>query len=162
MKVRPASTHDTAAITAAYIESWRAGYQGLLTDAEIEIEARQRSGYDWHAAIADSDRVVLVAENDDEIIGVAECEHNPRASRLPELEMLYVVPSAWGTGAASALLEAALVAVHRAGHRTVWLRVVEAQARARRFYEREGWQLDEQKAPDSNGLYRLLHYRRDL
>jgi hypothetical protein len=41
------------------------------------------------------------------------------------------------------------------------LEVVEAQARARRFYEREGWRLDQSIPPRSNGLVRLLHYRHD-
>jgi GNAT superfamily N-acetyltransferase len=70
--------------------------------------------------------------------------------------MLYVVPSAWGAGAAKALLDAALSAVWGVGHRSVLLEVIEAQGRARRFYEREGWWLDESTAPRTNGLFRLL------
>ncbi len=76
--------------------------------------------------------------------------------------MLYVIPSAWGTGVAAALLDQAIVAVRGVGHRTVWLEVVEAQARARCFYEREGWRLDARMPPGTNGLFRLLYYRYDL
>ena len=42
------------------------------------------------------------------------------------------------------------------------LRVVEVQAKARRFYEREGWRLDEQLASAHNGFFPLVYYRRDL
>ena len=76
--------------------------------------------------------------------------------------MLYVVPLAWGTGVAAALVAVSLAEARRAGRGSVWLEVVEAQARARRFYEREGGRLDEPIPPSSNGLFRLLHYRHDL
>jgi GNAT superfamily N-acetyltransferase len=138
--IRPATDDDVPAIATAYITSWKAGYAGLLTDAEIEAQAKSRSRY---------------------VLGVVECEHKPKAGRLPWLQMLYVIPPAWGTGTAKALLNEALAAVTRAGHRTTWLEVVEAQTRARRFYEREGWKLDDSIAPTSNGLFRLLHYRHD-
>lgn len=49
-----------------------------------------------------------------------------------------------------------------AGGRRGRLRVVEAQARARRFYEREDWRLDERLAPAHNGFFSLIYYRRDL
>jgi GNAT superfamily N-acetyltransferase len=86
-----------------------------------------RSGRDWASAINQPDRIVLVAEDGSvDILGVAECEHAPGQGRLPWLQMLYVVPSAWGIGAAVGLLQGALDAAHRAGHRTVWLEVVNA------------------------------------
>jgi GNAT superfamily N-acetyltransferase len=75
--------------------------------------------------------------------------------------LLYVVPSAWGTGVGVALLRAALEAVQQAGHRSVWLVVVDRQTRARRFYEREGFVLETGMTPGSNGLFDLVHYRYD-
>jgi GNAT superfamily N-acetyltransferase len=133
-----------------------------LSDADIETQAIQRSGKDWSAALIQPDRVVLVAENDDgRIVGVAECEHEPELGGRPWLQMLYVVPSASGTGAATELLHAALAAVHDAGHRSTWLEVVAKQVRARCFYEREGFVQDQTMEPGSNGLVELLHYRHD-
>ena len=96
-----------------------------------------------------------------EILGVAECEHAPRRGRLPWFQMLYVIPSAWGTGTAKGLLDEALDSANRGGHRTVWLEVVDRQMRARRFYEREGFILDNTMKPGSNGLFDLLYYRHD-
>jgi len=162
MRVRPAVQLDCPAISSAYIESWRAGYRGLLTQADLEVQAEARSGRDWAFAISQSDRIVLVAEDSSaEIVGVAECEHAPAQGRLPWLQMLYVIPSAWGSGAAVELLRGALSAAHRAGHRTIWLQVVDRQERARRFYEREGFRLDNTKEPGSNGFFDLLIYRHD-
>ena len=161
MRVRPAEHSDCSAISSAYLTSWRAGYQGLLSGDELETQALARSGRDWASALSQPDRVVFVAEDEQGIVGVAECEHRPVPGRLPWLQMLYVVPSAWGTGVGVELLRAALGAVHQAGHRSLWLVVVDHQTRARRFYEREGFVLETSITPGSNGLFDLVHYRYD-
>jgi GNAT superfamily N-acetyltransferase len=162
MRVRPAVCSESAAITSAYIASWRGGYQDLLTKEELDTQAEKRITHDWASAIGQADRIVLVAESDSgEILGVAECEHAPVQGHQPWLQMLYVIPSAWGTGVAGNLLHEALNAASEVGNRTVWLEVVERQARARRFYEREGFVLDKTIEPESNGLFDLLCYRHD-
>ncbi len=162
MRIRLAMSSDCSAISSAYLTSWRAGYQDLLTQAEIDVQAKARSLHDWASAINRPDRVVLVAEDGSgSILGVVECEHAPSRDRLPWLHMLYVIPSAWGTGTATGLLHAALDAANEAGHRSVWLEVVDRQTRARRFYEREGFTLDDTMKPGFNGLFDLLRYRHD-
>jgi GNAT superfamily N-acetyltransferase len=138
--IRAAVPAEAAAVGAAYLTSWRAGYAGLVDDDVLEQRASERAGHDWFEPGTST-----VVADDGTILGCAQV-------RGDELEMLYVVPSSWGSGVASALLADA---VQRGAQR---LKVVEAQARARRFYEREGWVPDE-VAPDSNGLFRLLWYR---
>jgi GNAT superfamily N-acetyltransferase len=161
--VRKATGRDGPEISAAYLESWRAGYQGLLPDDELQTQARARREKNWTLTMEQSDRVVLVAEDGNgKLIGVAECEHAPIDGRLPWLQMLYVIPSAWGSGAGTALLHAALEEVRAAGHDSAWLEVVKEQTRARRFYEREGFALDPAMPIGSNGLFDLLCYRYDL
>jgi GNAT superfamily N-acetyltransferase len=162
MRVRPALLSDCPAIISAYLGSWRAGYQNLLTQADLDVQAEIRGRRDWGSANSQHDRIVLVAEDDSgRILGVAECEHAPTQGRLSWVQMLYVIPSAWGTGTANGLLHQSLSAAHECGHRTVWLDVVEPQARARRFYEREGFVLDKTRKPGSNALFNLLYYRHD-
>ena len=162
MRVRSAKPSDCAAIASAYLESWCAGYRDLLPAAVLEAEAQARSGRDWTSALDQPSRVVLVAEDNlGKIIGVAECEHAPNPGHRPWLQMLYVVASAWGSGAAVELLGGALEAVRHAGHHSTWLEVVDRQARARRFYEREGFVLDTTMGPGSNGLFDLIYYRHD-
>jgi GNAT superfamily N-acetyltransferase len=78
------------------------------------------------------------------------------------LDLLYVVPEAWGTGIAAELLRWALGRAASNGTTTVRLRVVETQARARRFYEREGWRYDPDVPATSNDFFALLCMRRDV
>jgi GNAT superfamily N-acetyltransferase len=85
------------------------------------------------------DARVLVAECDGEVVGVATCV---RDGATCELRSLYVVPGAWGTGAGRRLLETALDAMRARGATEAVLWVLEANGRARRFYEREGWTLE--------------------
>ena len=58
------------------------------------------------------------------------------------LEGLYVVPEYWGTGVAGELHDRALEVVRELGSARCHLWVLEDNARARRFYERRGWQED--------------------
>ncbi|MGW1555025.1 GNAT family N-acetyltransferase [Streptomyces sp. NPDC002144] len=56
-----------------------------------------------------------------------------------EVEQLYVGAAYRGTGVAGLLLDDAERRVRERGHRRVWLAVATGNARARRFYERQGW-----------------------
>jgi len=79
----------------------------------------------------------LLAEDDDgAVIGVAGLTDD-------ELTALYVHPEWWGSGAGQLLLDE----VHRALAETcdeAELTVLRTNARARRFYERNGWELREE------------------
>jgi GNAT superfamily N-acetyltransferase len=79
----------------------------------------------------------------------------------PELRALYVMPDAWGSGAGGALIDAVLDAIRADGHGEATLWVGEANGRARRFYEREGWEpTGETKASELGP--EELQYRRQL
>jgi GNAT superfamily N-acetyltransferase len=64
------------------------------------------------------------------------------AGRIFILNDLFVTPEARGTRASVALLEAAKAHAKAAGARRITLRTAHTNARARRVYERNGWQLD--------------------
>ena len=73
-----------------------------------------------------------------------------------EVEQVFVGAAARGTGLAAVLLAEAEQQVAAAGHSTAWLAVVAGNARARRFYEKQGW-IDEGDLP-----YEVDRGRRDL
>ncbi len=61
--------------------------------------------------------------------------------RLGHVMQLFVLPSHWGKGVATALHEAMLEEAPRRGFAELRLFTPSAQGRARGFYEREGWRL---------------------
>jgi len=60
----------------------------------------------------------------------------------PWLDALYVRPESWGTGIAARLHDEAVEVLRAAGVERARLWVLEANVRARRFYERRGWRSD--------------------
>jgi predicted cupin superfamily sugar epimerase/GNAT superfamily N-acetyltransferase len=119
---------DAPAIGRVWHDAWHDGHDGRVPDALVamrtEASFQERAVAEVpHAVVAERGGVVVgfVATGDDE---VAE---------------LFVAQDARGAGVARLLLAAGEGAVRRAGHRTACLGVVVGNARARRFYEREGW-----------------------
>ncbi len=91
----------------------------------------------WQRSPSDA---VIVAVASSGVIGVIEAgDRLDDALDLPKIEMLYVMPLWWGAEVAKGLLAAGTTWIAARGHGAARLRVVEVQARARRFYEREGW-----------------------
>ncbi len=76
------------------------------------------------------------------MIGFASCGASRDATGEGELYAIYVLPEAWGSSAGRALLAAALEAMRTGGFATASLWVLDDNPRARRFYEREGWEHD--------------------
>lgn len=62
--------------------------------------------------------------------------------RTAYLRLIAVDPSRWGSGLGSDLMQWAVGAMESSGFTDAYLWCGESNARARRFYEREGWQPD--------------------
>lgn len=158
--VRP-NGDDAPVIGDVYLRSWRAGYDGLVDPVRLELVAAERSAYDWPAAINDPDARFALGYVDGTAAGVAKIGPDPtEAVRGIWLELLYVAPEFWGSGIAAALLHWATDHAAGDGAAVMRLRVVEAQRRARRFYEREGWEYDPDVPPSHNAFFPLLCMRR--
>ena len=94
-------------------------------------EIRER----WTGLLEAGEHRVLVAERDGDAVGIV-------AVRRGWLDGLYVVPELWGTGVAGDLHDAGLDHLRGLGDPAVRLWVLEENTRARRFYERRGWEVD--------------------
>jgi GNAT superfamily N-acetyltransferase len=84
-----------------------------------------------------------VAETAGEAVGVAAIEGD-------WLNGFYVLPERWGSDVAPVLYAAGMDLIRASGARSAHLWVLEANARARRFYERRGWR--------ENGTTRIVPY----
>jgi GNAT superfamily N-acetyltransferase len=89
----------------------------------------------WRELLARADVAALVAEGRGELLGFA-------VVRPGWLERLYTRPDAWGRGVGSRLHDEALDVLRDLGSSRCSLWVLEANDRARSFYERRGWRLN--------------------
>ena len=78
------------------------------------------------------------------------------------LWMLFLRPGWWGTGLASRLLDAAVAAAGARGRTGMRLHTPTAHARARAFYEREGWTPTGEEYYEAMLGLELVEYRRSL
>ena len=97
----------------------------------------------WREVVARLNHQAYVAVTDGKAVGVAAIEGD-------WLNGFYVRPEQWGSDVAPALHDAVVDAIRTAGCARAHLWVLEANARARRFYERLGW--------SENGTTRVVPY----
>lgn len=154
-EIRPATINDAEAFVSAYERAWDAAIAPLVGSRLEQLAplGARLEGYRASFERFSGDAGALLADRGGEVVGIATHADG-------ELRALYVVPEAWGTGAASALAAAALDAIRRSGHDVAFLWVGENNSRARRFYEREGWTTDGERRADSTfGLTELRYVR---
>jgi GNAT superfamily N-acetyltransferase len=146
--VREALPSDPSAMAALHLRAWRATYAGILPDsflAGLKIEEREAM---WRRSVTEPDRapaerVILVAEADGTLLGLASAGHARGDDELGlgEVYSINVDPPAWGRGAGRALLAAATAWLDgRFPVSILW--VVDRNQRARSMYERAGWGAD--------------------
>jgi len=128
MSIRPALPTDAPRIAEVWGSAWRDGHLGHVPDELVAQRTPESFGTRSEAMI---DRT-FVAEVDGVVVGFV-------ALKDDELDQLFVDAAARGTGVAKALLAEGARRLIEAGHEQPWLAVVTGNARARHFYEREGW-----------------------
>jgi GNAT superfamily N-acetyltransferase len=110
----------------------------------------------------------LVAEHEGELVGHVGFLPGRLSfariddSGLAHFRQLFVRAAHWGTGLATRLHAAAVDEARARGFTAMRLFTPAAQARARRFYEREGWSLARPPAFDERIGLEIAEYRRAL
>ena len=145
--VRGARPEDARTVAEVHVASWRHTYRGLLPDDYLERLSVDDREAMWLGAFADPDPKsgAFVAEVDGRIVGFASfgpSRDEDAAERTGEVPAIYVDPPVLGTGVGRELFEAATIALRDAGFARGTLWVLEANALARRFYEKAGWRWD--------------------
>jgi GNAT superfamily N-acetyltransferase len=188
--IRSASTADAAQIAVVMRDSWFAAYDGIIAPAIIDRAtapdggARVRQSFrmrPWQRMIAAVARQPGRTQADPaapDIIGYASFGPERDVLDMPwpypltsagsggkvaELYALYVHPTWWSTGTGRALMDQVLAKVRAAGYGCITLWVLEANARARRFYQRAGFIPDGARhVLDDLGGVTEIRYRRAL
>lgn len=145
--VRAAIRRDARPVAEVHVASWRHAYRGLLPDDyldKLSIDVREAM---WREAFANPDPKsgAIVAEMSGRIVGFASfgpSRDEDVSDGTGEVPAIYVEPATLGTGVGRELFEAVTLALRGAGFVRATLWVLEANATARRFYEKAGWRWD--------------------
>jgi len=171
ISIRELTAADGPAVAEVRRASWQAAYTGIIKQALLDQAAAQPSGLlrpaPWRrtvVAVADGDHVAVgyAAFGPERSLlasapivpragAAAAAGQPPSAPRLTEAGLagqvgevyaLYVAPDWWSTGTGRSLMSCAVAALTEAGYERAVLWVLQANARARRFYEKAGWAPD--------------------
>ena len=146
MLVRRASRGDLLAVAQVHVLTWQTCYRGLMPDAFLDGLSVSEREASWQKFLEQPQRVLLVCRAERKTVGFASFGMTRDSDRDPasvgELYAIYVVPEFWGRGCGRALWQRARKDLLRAGFSEVTLWVLEANARAREFYQRQGFHRD--------------------
>jgi GNAT superfamily N-acetyltransferase len=158
--LRPATADDAEALIAVMAEGV-AGYRDFAPDWEMRMPPLEG----MRARIELAGGFTLLAEADGAVLGHVsylpseDSGHPDPQPGLAHLWQMFVRESHQGSGLATELMARAVAAAREGGYTQMRLYTPALQQRARRFYEREGWELLREFFDDRLGLdvaeYRL-------
>jgi ribosomal protein S18 acetylase RimI-like enzyme len=147
--IRRATVDDATALAALAERTFADTFAAENSVADIAQHAREHYGEAIQRdELARADWITLVAETDGALVAFAVLRVG---SRLPEIDAgfgsasaveiwrFYVDRSQHGTGLATRLMQVCRAETRQCGAGVVWLGVWERNARAIRFYEKEGF-----------------------
>ena len=150
MHIRPATPDDAALLHELAAATFPLACPPDTLPASIEsFIATNLSVDSFTAYLSDPARLLFVGEVDGVASGYtmvvfgepgdADVAASVTARPTAELSKCYALRSAHGTGLAAALVGASVEAARDRGARSVWLGVNQQNARANRFYEKQGF-----------------------
>ncbi|MDE3202073.1 MAG: GNAT family N-acetyltransferase [Acidobacteriota bacterium] len=145
MQIRVAVPEDALRVAKVHIRTWQIAYRDLLPEAFLDglnIEERAKR-YTFGNLDVHNPQTFLALEGK-QVLGFATVGKG-RDDDLPgqgELLALYVDPDWWNKGIGLALIETARLRLRLLGYTQAYLWMLKGNERARRFYERDGWQID--------------------
>jgi len=164
-RIRRATAADVDAIAEAHVEAWRTAYADLMPRSAIESHTPDERRGQWAQIVADPSRRALVVEDVDGVAGFSwygRPGDDEGAPETGELLGIYLLERAIGSGVGRELLARATTGLVELGYRRGALWVLEANVRARRFYEAAGWGTDGATRPHPVGDVELPAIRYTL
>ena len=157
--VRPATDRDAPALARVHLNTVLVAYAGIFP-AEAPAPTSDAVLAEWKEAFADPSFRAFLAEVDGRAVGTVAVRADPEVPDAGQLRRLHVLPELWDRGVGSALYEAGVGGLVADGYREAGLWVLEANGRARSFYERRGWSLVPGRVLEWPGLSTLeVRYR---
>ncbi len=130
-------TDDRFAISRIYEESWRFAYKDIVPKSYLDSIPSGK----WAAHLDNTDMHTLVALENNKLMGTASycksrfCDF----ADFGEIVSIYFLPEYMGQGYGTKLLKVVVDELAKLGYHDIFLWVLEANTRARVFYEKAGF-----------------------
>jgi GNAT superfamily N-acetyltransferase len=160
--IRPAIPKDAPEMARVHVASWQETYRGVISDETLDDpEFRSKRERFWTIALTDerfAHHRIAVAECGGQLIGIAQSAPptDADASWSRQLNVLYVLASAHGTGAGVGLLDAVI-----SQSETAALWVADPNPRAHAFYRKHGFSPDG-SSKEGDGIKEIRMVRLEL
>ncbi|MET9607863.1 GNAT family N-acetyltransferase [Streptomyces sp. NPDC006512] len=138
IEVRRAAPQDGDVLGEIHVAAWQAAYAPFFAPEFAARAVRDRLTR-WHARVNGGPDTVLLAALDGRPLALAF--FGPSADRpgLMEIHSFYGHPDGWGSGIATALMEATLHHLRERGAAGAHLWTLRDTPRSRRFYAKSGF-----------------------
>lgn len=152
--LRPGTIADAALIASMHSRSWASAYRGMLPDAYLDEVApveRHALWPDKMQSLASGAGAVIIAEIKAQPVGFV-CMLAPDQNASVYIDNLHALPEFKGTGAGTALLDAARQWARSRDATHMHLSVLETNTAAIRFYESRGWRFSSREHEPMGGI----------
>jgi GNAT superfamily N-acetyltransferase len=136
VQIRDAGPADAETLLRIQREASVAGFANVYPP-DLYPYPSEAVGALWKSTLADPNVDAYVAEVGEAAVGTVTVD-------AEFLRQLYVLPTHWGTGIGSALLDRGLARMRERGATRAKLWTLEGNERGRRFYEARGWTLTDE------------------
>ncbi|SRR6266487_418505 len=168
MSVREARLGDAAAMARVSVDSYRAAHRDQIPEESLMLFTYEESERNWARALRELSKAderqeyIYVAKNDaSDLIGVAMGgpERSKHALYTGEIYFLYLLPAYHRRGIGTQLTISVVERLVEHGMDSLLIRVLKANAPARRFYEALGGHLVlEEKIEDRGAVLDQVAY----
>lgn len=139
---------DAPALSRVITSAWQVGFEGMIPQDFLDRLDPSASCARWEVDLSPA-RVgpphFLIAEKGGYVVAFSAFGPSRDEDASPDVGAVFaihVAPERWGEGVGSTLLSSTVVKLRSLGFAAASLWVIDRNARARRFYERHGWQVD--------------------
>ena len=157
-KVLPTEAYEYA---ACHIACWQAAYRGIMTDEYLDNMSAEKMAEDTRQALSNPGvyRFYCV-ELDRKMIGrlVVSKSRDEDKPDAGEIAAMYLAGEYWDKGYGRKMMDFSIKEIKKMGYDEAFLWVLEENSRARKFYEKCGFEFDGAKK-ETNIDKPLAHMR---
>ena len=157
--IRKAEPGDEKILALIQTESWKAAFADILSPEELErCTNLEKAEQIYHSVLRREGCNMAIEFVADQPHCIAAWGKNrcDLGDTVGELICIHSLQNGWGKGYGSVMMQYVLAQLQQEGYESVILWVFEANTRARKFYEKHGFALTEQKKL-ANGITELMY-----